>query len=212
MSRQTDRQTPDTTSKSTWWICTVYNDNIDIIENADTYPKYVAKVYGGREKCPTTGREHFQGAIQCVSQVRMSSLLRWLPGTHMEAAKSAEAVKKYCMKADTAIGEKTVRDQPNKYYSMHGLLTRLGQEYLKSREDGTWFKEQQNWVVKHYEELEYWFIAKRVLRQEPHLITSFSDPRYKTSWCRTKEIWCEQALSITEPAEEAENKMSDSGI
>lgn len=212
MARQTDRQTTD---RSTWWIVTAYNDNIDILENVNTYPKYVTKVYGGREKCPTTGREHFQGAIQCVSQVRLSSLLRWLPGTHMEPAKSAEAIKKYCMKEDTAIGEKTIRDQPNKYYSMHGLLTLMGSEYLKSQADGTYIKAEKTWKFNEsvYETMEYWFVAKRILRREPHLITSLSDPRYKTSWCRTKEIWCEQGLSITDPAdEEAKNKMLDSDI
>lgn len=204
---KTDRQT----DKSTWWIATAWNDGILKLEDVNTYPKYVTKVYGGREECPSTGKEHFQGAIQCVSQVRMSALLKWLPGAecHWEAARSAEAIRKYCMKSETATGEKTIRDQPNKYYAMHDILIKMAVERYKAIEDGTFKDESDDWIEKkNPDDSEYWFLAKRILRQEPHLITSFSDSRYKTAWIMAKEVWCEQALSITEPVE----KISDSSI
>lgn len=200
---KTDRQT-DTKLKSTWWICTAYNENLIKLKDVNTYPKFVTKVHGGPETCPTTGREHFQGAIQCVSQVRMSSLLAWLPGCHLEVAKSAEAVRKYCMKSETASGEKIVRSNPNQYYSMHDLLTNMATVYNDKEEEMEKFR-QEKIGDKDINTLEYWLIAKYILQKEPHLITSFSDNRYKTAWIYTKDVWVElskRALSITEPVTE----------
>jgi len=212
---KTERATDkiDATPKSTWWIATAYNDNILKLEDASTYPNFVLKVHGGREECPTTEREHFQGGIQCVSQVRMSALLKWLPGCHLEAAKSAEAVRKYCMKSETATGEKTVREQPNKYYAMHDLLIKMAVTAKHLHDEGVLarLRDQDPKTADHEE---YWAIASRILAREPHLIVQFTDNRYKSAWSFTKAVWvelavdCEQALSITEPATE---KLAESG-
>ena len=72
---QTDRQT----DKATWWSLTIYDEKeIAKVEDSDNYPRFVKSISGGMEKCPTTGRLHFQGALQCRSQQRFSAIKDWL--------------------------------------------------------------------------------------------------------------------------------------
>lgn len=124
--RQTDRQNiflsfSTMTDKSTWWSVTAYNDEIELLESNE-FPDFVVKVFGGREKCPTTGRIHFQGAVQCRSQQRFSALKKWLPTAHWEPAKNKDALQKYAMKADTAIGDKEERTNTVEMITMEKLM------------------------------------------------------------------------------------------
>lgn len=70
--------------RSAWWLITAYGENITKVEDVATYPKCVKRVYGGRERCVTTGREHYQGAVECHGQQRASFFRTWLPGVHFE--------------------------------------------------------------------------------------------------------------------------------
>ena len=118
---KTDRQT-DSTAKSTWWIVTAYDmtekgglNEMLRCEDKEHYPAYVSAVYGGPEKCPKTGRPHYQGAIQCVTQQRRSTIKQWLPTAHLEPARAKECIVHYCLKKDTAIGAKVMNENPNPY-------------------------------------------------------------------------------------------------
>lgn len=105
-----DRQTDmATTVKSNWWSVTAYNDEIELLikaQNGDLEtPPYVKEIHGGIEECPTTKRQHFQGALRTDS-IRMSQLKKWLPTAHLEKARRHEALVAYALKAETAVGEK----------------------------------------------------------------------------------------------------------
>lgn len=105
--------------KATWWSITVFDvQEIEMCQKSEMFPLWCRSVYGGVEKCPDTERLHFQGAIQAHRQVRFTQVKEWLPKAHIEAAKDVAALKKYAMKAETAVGEKTVRTNLNTLSTM----------------------------------------------------------------------------------------------
>lgn len=94
-----------TSNKSSWWSITAFNEEAKLLVASQqgnvAFPDFVKELYGGMEKCPSTGKEHFQGALH-TSHVRMSQVKKWLPTAHLEVARNKEALKKYAMKEETA--------------------------------------------------------------------------------------------------------------
>lgn len=132
----TDRQT-----RSTWWSVTAFNEEIALLEDTDHLPPFVKKIYGGREECPKTNKLHFQGALQCNVQVRMSQIKSWLKTAHLEPARDKECLKQYAMKDNTAVGEKTVTVNPNPYYPAHEILQLIADQLTRTEmfEDGCFY-------------------------------------------------------------------------
>lgn len=58
-----------------------------------------AWIVEGRERCPTTKKRHWQGFVVFKNARTMQSILKEVPGTHLEVAKgSADQNYKYCTK------------------------------------------------------------------------------------------------------------------
>lgn len=163
------------TQRSTWWIITAYDKNIEIVENNASYPKCVKAVYGGREQCPTSGRIHYQGAVECHGQQRAAFFRDWLPGVHFEAAKNKDAVKKYCLKADTAVGIKGVIANPEEYMTMDKGMLFLAEVSLEKDTDPT--------------NEEYWDLVNMAIRMRPKLISMYAAPAFRTAWNQTRRTW-----------------------
>lgn len=182
-------------TKATWWSVTAYGDNILRLTNKDGVPTIVKCIYGGVEKCPTTGRDHYQGAIQCNTQCRASVILDWLPGSHIEKAQSSIALRKYAMKEETAVGEKSEWTNPDEYLTMDKALDKLAQHVpLNPPDDLTLFK--------HIVEWEYWEGVKKIIAQKPTLIGLYSQPQIYRAWIHTRSVWKERAKSIVlQPAQ-----------
>lgn len=175
---KTDRQT----DKGTWWSVTAYNDDITIIENKETYPEYVLKVYGGREECPETKRVHFQGAIQCVSQQRMSTLKRWLPTAHLSVARHKDCLVKYAMKEETAIGSKTevVNDHAISYMTTDKILYEITK----------WLMVSNGTNIQDYASEEHWWLAVNdLLMRYPQLAGNFLNKQLMNLWLKTIPAW-----------------------
>lgn len=220
----TDRQTDKDiyNQRSQWWLVTCYDDNIDRIEDAKLMPKCVKAIHGGREKCPTSGRIHFQGAIECHGQQRGVFFRDWLPRVHFERAKSKEAVKKYCLKEDTAAGPKLTVSNPVKYMTMDDILSHMGVCYYESMESGELIKVIENAIRTEKEEKElgsedaqFWYLCTMMLRKHgKHLASSLANPAIRKMWIHTKVFWLEAALSITaqpDKVEDLENEIIFSG-
>lgn len=186
---ETDRQT-DTTKKSTWWLTTTFNmDEILRLEDPSTYPPDVLEVHGGREMTKPTeefpdGRLHFQGHIQLRKgvQQRMSYFKQWLPTTHFEPSKSAEATRKYAMKSDTAVGDKVVRQNALKYYSADEICTLIGSKVtddivLKTADRKEWYKASVNLL----------------LRENVKLAGQLMNPSLRNFWVDTALVWIDKS-------------------
>lgn len=204
----TDRQTDIFQQRSQWWSVTCYDNNITIIEDAKLFPKCVKAVHGGREQCPSTGRVHFQGAVECNGQQRAVFFRDWLPGVHFEKAISKDALKKYALKEDTACGVKQSTVNPVKYMTMDDILIEMAKCYNESKE--TTIKDEIDKravrdplvgipVVKDLDEVVYWLLVKLVLKKHgKHLASSLANPAIRKMWINTQDFWIEEAaLSIT---------------
>lgn len=113
---KTDRQTRDDqgnlkgSGKTTHWSFTAYEKQ---------WPLFEEKVPGitwtgwQPEKCPDTGRDHYQGALITREQHRWSgckgdykvakTLTQQLPGVHIEPASNWAKLLQYCKKEETRI-------------------------------------------------------------------------------------------------------------
>jgi len=160
----------DTKAKSIWWSVTAFGEEIALCEG--TLPEYVRTIYGGREKCPSTGTEHFQGAIQCYEQVRMAKFKSWLKRAHLEPARSNEALKKYAMKTETSIGEKTIRPNTLPHYSAHELCTLIG------RQTG---------------QTDFWPRVRKILKEQPGLAGQLMNPSLRNFYEKTQDVWVKLA-------------------
>jgi len=202
---KTDRQTDkpsDIDGKSSCWLTTAYNDDIGILEDVSTYPDYVKEVLGGREMCPDTGRLHFQGAIILHSQQRFSALKKWLPTAWLGVAKSRDAVKKYAMKKETAVGEKTVRENTIPYLDMERKLMIMAEAVHSLRpEDMDQLIDARIADPKDGEF--WWLLTNKVLpKYSGKIINAFAYPEVRTIWRNTEKFWTSQPpVSITQAAD-----------
>lgn len=189
---KTDRQT----DRSTWWSVTAFNDEIEQLESPAQYPDWLKFVHGGREICPMTLRVHFQGALQCHSNIRFSQVKKWLPTAHIEKAIVAEALRKYCMKKDTAAGEKTVRANDREYWPMERALVEIG---LALDE----MEITQDQVLKDPKAF-YWMAVSCVCRRDPFRIAQLSIPNMEKSFSRTYQVWMAERTRalVLQPAPE----------
>jgi len=162
-------------AKSTWWSVTAFGSEIALCEG--TLPEFVKEIHGGRETCPKTGELHFQGAIRCFQQVRMSCIKSWLKKAHLEPAKSVEALKKYVMKEETSAGEKVIRENPVPHYTAHDICLKLAQTSRQT-------------------DLGFWPRAKILLRLTPGLAGQLMNPSLRGFFEKTQEVWLEQAAIV----------------
>lgn len=181
---ETDSQT-DRKVRSTWWSVTAFNGEMAVLEDTAHYPEFVVRVYGGREVCPTSGREHFQGAIQCQVQVRMSIFKQWLPTAHLEPARSQDALKAYAMKPETAIGEKVERlnEVQPVFLKAHEVCALIGKQLSKA--------ELSDLVV-----CPYWLAVNRILIANKSLTSQLMNPSLRNFWLNTRHVWEAEAPAI----------------
>jgi len=159
-----------------------------------TLPEWVKAVYGGREICPKTNKLHFQGAVQCFEQQRMSKFKTWLPTAHLEPAKQADALKNYVMKAETAAGEKKKTENSQIFYKAHDLCRLLARQ---DRQTDTG----------------YYARVRQILRKQPTLAGQLMNPSLRKFWDETAIVWIEAeestpgGYSITPPGSHEENEI-----
>lgn len=79
------------------WIGTSYLDSFSPPQDACIYYVYQ------REKCPTTGRLHWQFFLQLKKKIRLSGLKKLIGECHAEVARSPKESRDYCMKDQTSV-------------------------------------------------------------------------------------------------------------
>lgn len=174
--------------KSTYWSITGFNDDIQLLHNNDEYPEFVDKVYGGEEQCPTTGRIHFQGMVKCHRQVRFTQIKEWLKQSHIEPAKSVDALQKYVMKKDTAVGDKDERSNTASYFGYYDFLVLIA-KYRKGFNLESALNSTHN--MDDLYDREYWYCVNQIV------LTSFAraDTTHTPPWPERNLI--DKLLSIS---------------
>lgn len=171
-----DRQT----DRATWWSITTFDAGEMEWIAAGVWPGFVAKIHGGPEMCPTSNRVHYQGAVQCKAQQRFAAIKDMLPKAHIEMARHREALRKYCMKEETAVGEKTVISNSTPYYTLEKLLMELAKVKPFTIADSD------------DPETSYWARANSVLRDHSFLVGMLATPTTYRAWKFTKQVWFEK--------------------
>lgn len=170
--------------KATWWSITAFDKGEQDFLASGQYPEWVSKVYGGLETCPESQRVHYQGAIQCRSQQRFSAIKKMLPKAHIEPAKQADALKKYAMKAETAIGSKLELANKTPYYTLEMLLkllaiTHVPEEYKPELVD----EKLDPW------EKDFWCKVQLILISKPYLVGALMKPDVHRAWKHSRNVW-----------------------
>lgn len=160
------------TIRSTWWSVTAFAEGEMKSLDGPTFPANVARVYGGREKCPTSGTIHFQGAIQMKENCRLSFFKAWLPTAHMEPARSNIALRKYAMKSATAIEEKKVTENKIPHYSAEEVCIILARKACLSDR-----------------QIDFYKLVSGILRDRSSMAGQLMNPSLRNFWEKTCNTW-----------------------
>jgi len=171
-------------STSTWWCVVAYNKDIEILEAPPPYPFYVRKIYGGREKCPDTGNIHFQGAIQCWSAVRGTQFKSWLPTANLQKARCKEALAKYAMKAETAIGPKIIQENSLPHFPANVICEKIAMAIVSDK--GQTDRQTDS----------FWRGVKSILQDSPELAGQLMNPSLRNFFKNTESVWINRAIVL----------------
>lgn len=166
---------------STWWSVTAFNDEIEIMEKPP-YPAFVRKVFGGRETCPETGKLHFQGAVQCWNAVRLTQFKSWLPTAHLEPAKHKDALQKYAMKQETAVGEKKVQENTLPHFSADKICEQIALACVSKGQTDR--------------QTDFWVGVRILLKDSPGLAGQLMNPSLKRFYENTEGVWRNRAIVL----------------
>lgn len=173
-------------NRGTNWSVTAFNGEADMLESIrkgeTTYrlPEWVKELHGGLEECPTSGKVHFQGYLRCRDQQRLSKVKKFLPTAHLEVATNKYALAQYAVKADTAVGEKTVTEN-NTYVDSEKAMRMLAEQG-----DTNSFLPDDHKDIDTYD---FWRRVNKILLDKPYLVGLFSKPDIYRSWKNTKNVW-----------------------
>lgn len=156
-----------------WWSVTAFGEDAERIVKMQDEGKFdhkIKKIYGGLEVCPSTQKEHFQGAVH-TTQIYFTTMKQLFPRCHIESARKKEALVKYAMKEETSLGDK--RDVSNgQFYTSAMFLYKLAEYAIDSG--------QNNYEVLCSRFLEYVGID---------MISMVTNPRNKQAWMSYKRVY-----------------------
>lgn len=180
----------DAQEKAYWWAITAYNEDIEtltqLLEGKSEFPTWLKKIYGGKERCPTTGRIHGQICLN-TTQVRGSQVKKFLPQSHIEIACKKDDVIKYAMKEETAVDEKGEASNP-KYCTLESLMEMIALQYLNKHGAEHTYNMHELYPDKDrgYDELSF-----LVVRENRYLANLCSQPQSQRCWVKYGEAFIE---------------------
>jgi len=179
-----DFDSPDNTHRGFWWFLTAYHEDISFLEDNQNYPSFVKAVYGGQEKCPTTGTIHFQGLLN-TGQVRFSTVKNWLTKTKIMIPRDLIACKRYVMKRETSVGDKQVRQPIRAYLKFSDALRIIAKYNMLSVTQLSDIAP----LLSCDPESQFWKATKMHILEYPDDISLFSNPQLIRAWKYTRDSW-----------------------
>lgn len=179
----------DNNKTSRWFSITAFSESeMSKLETAP-FPHFVKAVYGGREKCPDTGRIHHQAAINTWTPQRWTVFKEWLPTAHIECAyKNPDALIEYVMKKETATGEKKVINNSIPHFGAKDICL------LLARHD----KIHSGVTVTD----PFWTAANKILEGCPDLAGQLMNPSLRGFYNKSRAVWIKKAhIVLREPAQ-----------
>ncbi len=187
----------DKRERHTWWSITSY-DEIDQerLRDEEHWPDFVVQVLGQMETCPTTGRLHFQGALN-TKQRKFGQIKAWLETAHIEVCRQKDALVKYVKKEETSVeGTYYEKTNPRPYYSLEMTMELMGKTYREidkmkllhfSQYSGDNF--QGLGVIYPFKDTNFWILVRHILKERPYLCSVLSNPQTFRLWVNTYSVW-----------------------
>lgn len=190
--------------KATYWAFTAYEEQWHLFVDANNVAKQptgvIAEWGWQTEKCKETGRLHFQGWLRCHEQTRGRAIMDLIPGVHIEkAVKPPQALKNYCMKADTKHGDYVEATNQERHYRPEELLIWIASLRDPDDVESEWRAFETG---KHAEWLkdrnirEYKKGVISILRENIKLTTTFMNVAYQKMYVDFREVFVEKAEDL----------------
>lgn len=189
MASRTDGRITDPMQKSSWWALTLW-ENFDKLKNIDAYPSWLKAVYGGEEKCPETGKIHFQGALN-TQHIRWSQVRNWIDSKCdlQRCFSKPENLIKYVMKEETAVGEKVKNSNPRTFLEFHDLCEHIAYYGVPASYRVKVMEQfETNTTVPDITEVMFWNGVNAIIFIRPDLAGSLSKFNVKF-WLQTAHTW-----------------------
>jgi len=167
----------DPNRTATWWSVTAFGEEIALCEDQTNFPPWLKAMLGGREKCPKTGTEHFQGAMRCATAMRRKQIKSFLPKAHLEQSKKTIALKQYAMKEETATGEKIERENPNPFLSADKICQMIA-DYNQIHLRETFHQTDR-----------FWSGVRGILTSRPQMAGQLMNPSLRNFYVKTEAVW-----------------------
>lgn len=181
-----------TIDKSTRWCFTAFEGAWQYFV-ADKPPEWAAEGGWQTEVCPQTQRHHYQGYLRTKQQVRLSFLMKQMPGVHFEIARDWYKAKNYTLKKNTAVPNTQVKWDiaDNSALTMTDTLMMIADNVGSYLADEVKKHEQMKASAKLDDLIkeEFWYAVNRILMTEPQLAQRFATPDVERMWKKTRFTW-----------------------
>jgi len=167
----------DPTAKTSRWSFTAYEGQWCLFKQI---PPGIAEWGWQLEKCPTTGREHYQGYIRTQQQQRFAWLHKLLPGVRLEVARNWDALVNYCKKVETRV------DGAEQVHVVSDIPT----QYTYAEEISEWFAQQRKQYpdIKEFN-FEDWTTEQALLAIDARVRTDIANGRRGVQWIASNPNW-----------------------
>lgn len=198
---QTDNQT-DSKTRASRWAFTAYEEQWPLFDNFKIEGHSIVRMLKWQqEKCPETGRLHYQGAMQTY-QCRHSTLRGIFPGVHIDKCRDWNKLLNYVKKSATAIPD-TQRSLENsivtEFYSLDDKMTMLADAWDAMSPDDAIALSTYKLDDGGQDAEFWWLVTHKVLPMYGRQVAgAFADPAVRTFWRNTSAFWLkpERPLSV----------------
>ena len=118
------------------------------------------------------------------SQVRLSQIKSWLPTAHLQPARQVEALQKYAMKPQTAVGEKKVVENTLPHFSANQICEMIAMAILSNK--GQTDRQTDS----------FWKGVKIILQDSPELAGQLMNPSLRNFFKNTEQVWIGRAIVL----------------
>jgi len=204
---QTDAPPAPRQEKTSRWAFTAYQEQWHLF--ASVINPLIAEIGWQTEICPDTQREHYQGYIRTIRQVRFAQIQKIFPKVHLEPALNWDALLNYCKKPDSAVPGTQVHIRTETessrapMMSMPEALTFLASfaPYAPMPDFLEINPTKAEALVDRWKRTRFWDMVFDTLQVSRNLIAVYHQPHYIRCIDHTFKQWCEDAVWVASYAD-----------
>lgn len=171
--------------KSTRWAFTAYEGQWDLFKEK---PELIKWWIWNHEKCPTSGRDHYQGCFITVRQMREKQVRDILPGVHVKVARNWDALVNYCKKPETRVegGNHHHEDISRRTIAMDEALIKVA--VYRNRDVSFTFERYTELAQREYDDA-----VGSILTEDSSLVGLYAQPIFRNAYVKWRAVWVSKA-------------------